>query len=563
MWQFNDGLKKILHRLSRETSLKLKQRGQSHTFIRKNKYKLYEKRWSNFISNNSKSISDTIHRLIKIENINLKCHVKRYTLVTYACESNDIDLLKCLIDTNKVDVNSKCPSDGNTPLMVAIDRSNIECAEMLIKHPQTNINLKNHKNKTALVLAVARNLETIITLLINDPKFDPVESCLDYSIYISNLNIAKILYNAKSLNVNYINSYPNNKPHKLNHGHFVAYNISNLYDFYYEYNCKIKAFPYESILVRAVRINQLELIDMIINHPSFDPVKSQLNEAIFLSVTENSTQIYEYLFKQINNDVNIYNERGQSLLFYTIICENRYFLKKILSNDTFDPQKSDLFDTFMKITDLQKIARIDFMNDLLNYDENHSHLIKFNELLPNGKSFFTSINPNLENIQDLVQYYLNHGVDPNSPDRLGVYPLEYAIGCDSPNFVNALLNSNRIDVSIRLKGNQTFFHLAATKSYVVDIFCNGNLIDINAKDDLGETPLMKACLTFNEKIWISFFNKDDLDYKHRNNKGEDALDIVRNNFLCVGDHFRFNIGNLKIETPEEKNNYFNQMINFI
>ena len=149
--------------------------------------------------------------------------------------------------------------------------------------------------------------------------------------------------------------------------------------------------------------------------------------------------------------------------------------------------KSDLFDTFMKITDLQKIARIDFMNDLLNYDENHSHLIKFNELLPNGKSFFTSINPNLDNIQDLVQYYLNHGVDPNSPDRFGVYPLEYAIGCDSPNFVNALLNSNRIDLSIRINNdaikNETFLHLAARNDTFQDIL-DKNQIDINAIDSI-------------------------------------------------------------------------------
>ena len=106
-----------------------------------------------------------------------------------------------------------------------------------------------------------------------------------------------------------------------------------------------------------MRKNQLELIDMIVNHPSFDPIKSQLNEAIFASMHDNNTEMYEYLLKLVNNDVNIYNEEGHSLLFHSILCNNRNFLNEILNSDTFDPQKSDMLNAFIN-------AKTDFIDDL-------------------------------------------------------------------------------------------------------------------------------------------------------------------------------------------------------
>ncbi|KAK8880443.1 hypothetical protein M9Y10_003117 [Tritrichomonas musculus] len=568
MWQFNDGLRKILHIVSRKTSNTIKgRRGYPRESSQIN---ADEDEWSNFISNNQAKISAVIHRLIEIEDIDLNCHIKNCTLLCYACETNDIDLLNALLDSNKIDINSVAPSTGNTPLMVAIERSNVNIAEILIKNPLIEINHRNLKDQTALTIAVTNQLTTIVSLLINHPKFDPEESFLDYSFFISSKEIAKQLYEDDSLDINYINTHSCKQEKKT---FFYYYDDED--DFYQ----KKETNQYETALIHAVNQNQLELVDMIVKHPLFDPVKSQVNEAIFASVENNSTDIFEYLLKLVNNDVNIYNQRHQSLLFYTIICDNKEFFSKILNSDTFDSHKSDILDSFIKASYLncdftnqdqnRKIefsARIDIMDELLDYDENHFHLINMNNLLPNGKSFFTSINCDCQNLEDIVQYYLVHGVDPNMPDSFGVYPLEYAILNRSYCFFRNLLNSNRIDMSVRLKkNNQTYLHLAAVDSNMFKDIYNRNQIDINVKDDLGETPLMKVCTFFDVAIWIILFKDDNLDYKHRNNIGEDALDIVKRCYLFKKNkRSRFNGDiNLKAETPNEKRQYLVNMIKYV
>lgn len=55
------------------------------------------------------------------------------------------------------------------------------------------------------------------------------------------------------------------------------------------------------------------------------------------------------------------------------------------------------------------------------------------------------------------------------------------------------------------------------------------LCDINITNSQGETPLMCACRCRNSDIIKLLFNFDNLDFLHRNNNGEDALQISKSN----------------------------------
>ena len=59
------------------------------------------------------------------------------------------------------------------------------------------------------------------------------------------------------------------------------------------------------------------------------------------------------------------------------------------------------------------------MNELYEYDEN-------NEILPSGKTYFTSIDQSIKNIDQVIYISIEHGTYPNFPDSNGVYPIEYA-----------------------------------------------------------------------------------------------------------------------------------------
>lgn len=72
-------------------------------------------------------------------------------------------------------------------------------------------------------------------------------------------------------------------------------------------------------------------------------------------------------------------------------------------------------------------------------------MIDFSKLLPNGKSFFTSISSNFRNINEIVDFFLQHGCDPDEPDQKGVYSLEHAIKLGSYPFAHLLIQTNKID----------------------------------------------------------------------------------------------------------------------
>ena len=131
------------------------------------------------------SILSIVKRLLEIDSIDYNIHAGNYTILSYACEMNEIEIVQMLLDSNKVNVNLYSPSSGNTPLITAIEFKNTEIAKLLIEYPKTNINMRNYQDHTALTTAVDKNLLEIIDLLINNEKFNADEINLNYAFLIS------------------------------------------------------------------------------------------------------------------------------------------------------------------------------------------------------------------------------------------------------------------------------------------------------------------------------------------------------------------------------------------
>ena len=170
------------------------------------------------------------------------------------------------------------------------------------------------------------------------------------------------------------------------------------------------------------------------------------------------------------------------------------------------------------------------MEKLLNYDNEHAHLINFEQLLPNGKSFFTAISSDYEGVGVVCDFLIEHGVDPNQPDKHGVYPLEHAIKINSLDLVTSLVNSNKINYNQLLINGFTYLHLAAQNkdSLILSLILEKNEIDINAVNEQGNTPLIEACKSQCIDNINLLFKKDNLDYLHCNKDGKDALGIISN-----------------------------------
>lgn len=196
------------------------------------------------------------------------------------------------------------------------------------------------------------------------------------------------------------------------------------------------------------------------------------------------------------------------------------------------------------------------MEAIINYDQFNNKLINFNELLSTGRSFFTALKAkngnnfdNITNFEKIIDLFLINGIDPNIKDKENLLPLEYAILNNSLRFVQALINSNKIDLSQKISEG-TFLHLAASSSnpqILIEIL-NRNVININSTNCFDETPLSIACRKRRKRNIEILFKNDDLDYLHLNYLGFNALDVI-----------------FKTKTTEklDKNQYLKKLLAFL
>ena len=204
--------------------------------------------------------------------------------------------------------------------MVAINNANIEIVKLLIESPRCNINISNYMKETALTIAVNKNKSEIVSLLISNPKFDPVESRLDYAFYISQGEISKLLISHTKPDVNF----------KV----FIKQNSDWA--------------SFETTLIHAVKSNDILKIGLILNHESFDPIKSQSKLAIFYAAELGFLDIFRQLLPLVNNDVNISLEKNNSLLIVAVKNHRENIINEIINNDSFSSNKSHLLDAFVE-----------------------------------------------------------------------------------------------------------------------------------------------------------------------------------------------------------------------
>ena len=98
-----------------------------------------------------------------------------------------------------------------------------------------------------------------------------------------------------------------------------------------------------------------------------------------------------------------------------------------------------------------------------------------------------------------------------------------------------MIETGKIDFTQKIKTTllskpiyTTYLHLATENcaTTVIKAMLDGKFIDINATDELGNTPLIYACILKQQRSIQYLFEKDDIDFLHKNNEGNDALRIV-------------------------------------
>ncbi|KAK8842518.1 hypothetical protein M9Y10_026110 [Tritrichomonas musculus] len=579
------------------------------------------------------------------------------TPLTYSIKCNRIDFVQKLLDIDELDVNMYNSTDGDTPFICAVKNNNIEIVKLLINHPKIDINLKNFNNETGLTISVSKNFITIIDIMIHSEKFKPAESLLNYAFFISKGEASKLLSSLETLDVNQeidVHSVDKdifipNKPKQENRirkvlrqgpEHGTGYGRERKYGIDNPGPLTFIPFriPNETALINAIDLGDIEKVDLIINHSSFDKVKSQLKTAFFFAVEARENDIIRKLSKISDEYPNIIDGNGKSLLYYCIYCSNYEIIDEILNDPNFDSEKSDILSCFVisythihdndqngnnpnnhnnrfNTPDINNVVHqfllnnqvnppnfnnqnnllnqfnlpnpndqfnpnnqniqfnpnslnilfnpndqniqfnqrnlnngndedeslIQVMNKLYEYDKEHDNLIDFSKLLPSGKSFLTAFQSNTGSEEEAINFLLDHGCDPDEPDKYNVFPLQNAINSKLIGVINALVDSDKIDLQKQiplLNDNEkdssakpkytTYLHIAASipEPSVLQALLSKKKFDVNATDELGDTPLITACKHKRKRNINSLLCINELDCFHCNKDGKDALSIL-------------------------------------
>ncbi|KAK8892326.1 hypothetical protein M9Y10_029552 [Tritrichomonas musculus] len=478
-----------------------------------------------------------LDKIIRIKNLNLNDIYHDENFLLFACKSNNFEVFNMLYKLEKIDLNVYYPSSGNTSLIIALLNSSDEIAEILTEDQRTNINAKNFAGETALSIAISRDKSKIVDLLLQNEKFDPKENNIYELLANSSKEYQFKILSSKWFDVNHsMKSYKNLDLLSSSSLSSMTYSSSYSSSFSLSSNSSDKKNnnKYETVLEYAIEINNDEMIDFIIQHPDFDKEKSNIKGTLS-KMTEDKPEIFKKLLNLLKEEINDNDYGQETLLLKSIRRCNITFIQAILSHPYFDPKKYNLYDYFFPILRSFSMKSLEVIKVLYEYDKEHEKTIDFKKSLSQGETVFTAILPS-KSVQEeaqfdqIIQFFVENGADPNIPNEEGNYPLQHALILFQLNFVHSLIKSNKIDFSKRIKSlnNATFFHLAAIKenSSFLKEFIKYDEKDINSTDDQGETPLMYAARFYRADNIKLLFECNDLDYRRCNNNNKDAVEII-------------------------------------
>ncbi|KAL6835632.1 hypothetical protein J3E69DRAFT_319241 [Trichoderma sp. SZMC 28015] len=129
--------------------------------------------WLVLISAAFRGDADTVGRLLATNKVDPDSRDKRTgrTALSWATENGHNDVVKLLLDTNKVNVNST-NGDGSTPLHYASLRQHEDIVNLLLDTRSIDVNLQDIYGYSPLHLSARRGYETIVQLLLRKLEVD-------------------------------------------------------------------------------------------------------------------------------------------------------------------------------------------------------------------------------------------------------------------------------------------------------------------------------------------------------------------------------------------------------
>ena len=263
------------------------------------------------------------------------------SLLTVACMEGHVEIINLLLAQDGIDVNFQ--DDGDTPLMLAINRRLVKVVKSLLARDDVNPNIicrGTHVLEAAVVLGDVG----IVKLLLDHPDIDPNFSTGSCSVLMcaDDPDVARLLLDHESIHVNY-----------QDRGGWTA-------------------------LGRAVSFSNFEVAKLLLERQDIDInlANDKGETPLFWACTNGYLELVELLLKKDNIDPNVReNCQGRTPLanvchYYNLICNRMHavaIVRLLLSHPDTDPNPVDN-DGVMLLDYIQQLQQcyddIDVINDI-------------------------------------------------------------------------------------------------------------------------------------------------------------------------------------------------------
>ncbi|KAK8871467.1 hypothetical protein M9Y10_007196 [Tritrichomonas musculus] len=508
---------------------------------------------------NLRKFEEIVSYLLTIEGIDInEIYCGDDPFLYFISDDNFIGVFNLVLSLPNVNPNIYEYRMKETPLIKSIREGQNKIVLALLNHKDIDINVESFSHLTALLIAVFKNNLNVVDLLVNNPKLKVennlnYSACLYYAIKSKSIEIVKLLLKRTECNVNeiipfsYINILNEEKLDRFNRHNFILNprnnhnnNNNNNNPIQKRIDSNISILENESkyhsvsIIQAAAASENLEIVNDVVNHPRFVPQKSTLILAIFESVKNNNSEIFDLLmslYMQINGDFDVLNFFDLSFNSIVVIASSSNNIDFINLIPEFIKSKGKQFSSFYENQLAFIVApSIEMMNLII-------------ETLP-GVDLSLPLEDGSNYLTALIDFYLNplNSVEKDNENRYMNPDADHFVGLENIVIekVEFILAHSNLKITTKDKNGFSFITKATSRAHCVHYLKMASLIYSRftpQNDDIKESFLIDEETRMNPLHLISS-NLQLLSF-YSNNKVSSRLpnNSTNNNFYECEDDF--------------------------
>lgn len=459
--------------------------------------------------NSQQADFDTLHYFLGFHGIDFNATFESITVLHSAIDFGKLECVSTLLQCPEIDVN-KLDNNGQTPLMRSINRNHFRIMDLLLKCEKVDINFTSRNGDSALSCC-ANKSQDLLRSIIDSKNFQ--ENHINTIVAL--FKFIKLFNSTRGQNPLFTLDFDINT--KLDISPKYSYNLTCL-----EYACRLEPDP--------------TLLASITTHPSFDPSKNDIVGCLFHIIHSNDPRPFMTLLPFVNDNVNLKNSQGESLLVQAVMFNASNIVSLILHHDNFDRNLSNFIFAFQLAMNMDNAVCHEFLNlggfdineplfsahpydeqyerfyQYLFYDRQRNNSGSLRECMPNDRYEFEIP---VQYPAEERQFFIEQG------------QLPLVASMSDISFFDSLISTEGLDINKKdAKGNPLIIELLHF-SDPPELFFQLPNLDFNVQDNQGRTPLMHlimSTLVHHGSLFSEACDKLDLTIK--DNQGRTAYDYL-------------------------------------